>query len=314
MSRPTGPVERFLFEPVSTASLAVVRIAFGIVMIAWAAAFAPDVFAFFSAEGTIPAQPGGQGWGLLAFFPGDGAVIGVYVALVASAVALTVGLGTRLAAVVLFVCLLSLIRRATPIYNSGDLVLLHFAFFMSFAPAGAALSVDRWWSSRDRFLEFPRRSPWALRLLQLQLSIIYFFSVWAKVRGTTWNDGTATSYALRLEHLERFPLPNAMLTEPVVVNVLTYATLAIELGVAILIWNKRARLWAALAGVALHLGIDYRLEVGFFSLAMFVLYLAFLEPAWVEERVGALRSRLARRSPEAHPAPADPLTTSAFGD
>ena len=38
------------------------------------------------------------------------------------------------------------------------------------------------------------------------------------------------------------------------------------------------RPWVLLAGVALHLGIDYAVRVGFFSYAVFVAYIAFLPP------------------------------------
>ena len=36
------------------------------------------------------------------------------------------------------------------------------------------------------------------------MSLVYFFAVWEKLRGETWNDGTAISYAFRIEDLERF--------------------------------------------------------------------------------------------------------------
>lgn len=73
------------------------------------------------------------------------------------------------------------------------------AFYLVLAPSGAALSVDRWRRAKDRFWEFPQRAPWALRLIQVQISVVYLSTVWSKVQGTTWNDGTAVSYALRMD-------------------------------------------------------------------------------------------------------------------
>jgi hypothetical protein len=282
---------RFFFEPTPTSTLALVRIAFGLVTLAWAAALGPDLLTFLGQDGLVARQPPLLGWGLLSAFPSDAAVIAVYAALVASAVLVTVGLATRLACAVAFVTLLSILRRDPFILNAGDFVLLHVALFLTLAPAGSTLSLDRWLTQRDRFWEVPLRAPWALRMLQIQLSVIYLASVWAKVRGVTWNDGTAVAYALRLEQIHRLPVPEFLVTQPVVVNVLTYGTLAVELAIAILVWNRRARPWVLCAGVVLHLLIDYALVVGFFSLAMFVLYLAFVSPEWATARVRSLQAR-----------------------
>jgi hypothetical protein len=293
----TGAVrawERFWFQPAPTSTLALVRIAFGLVMVGWALALVPDLFAFFSRDGVVPAQPRHLGWGLLLTFPSDEAVIGVWAALLLSSLLVLVGFGTRLAAAVLFVCLLSFERRNILILNSGDFVLQHVALFLALSPAGAALSIDRWLRAREKFWESPSRAQWPLRLMQVQLSVIYLASVWAKVRGVTWNDGTAVSFALRVEDLARFPVPDAFGTTPILANLLTYGTLAVELGVAILIWVPGVRLFAAAGGVLLHVGIDYALTVGFFSMAMLILYLAFLPPETANRFVLWLRGRLAR--------------------
>jgi hypothetical protein len=162
------------------------------------------------------------------------------------------------------------------------------------APSGAALSVDRWLAARPRFWEFPRRSLWPLRLIQVQVSLLYFFAVWAKLRGETWNDGTAVSYAFRIEDIERFPVPGFVTDSLVLVNLLTYGTLAVELALAILVWNGKLRPWVLLLGVGLHLGIDYAVRVGFFSYAALVAYIAFLPPETVRSWVYRLRDRAAR--------------------
>jgi hypothetical protein len=132
--------------------------------------------------------------------------------------------------------------------------------------------------ARERFWDSPIRAQWALRLMQVQLSVIYLSTVWAKTRGTTWNDGTAVSYALRVRDITRFPVPSAITNSELLANVMTYGTLAIELALGVLVWNRKARPWVLGLGVALHLGIDYSIRAGFFTLAMFTLYLAFVPP------------------------------------
>ncbi len=174
-----------------------------------------------------------------------------------------------------------------------DLIRL-LAFYLMLAPAGVALSLDRRRLAPERFWEFPRRAPWALRLMQVQLSILYLAGLWIKLQGTTWNDGTAVSYAMRISDLTRFPLPGFLIHSALLSNLMTYGTLAIEFSVPILIWNRRLRPWVMLAGVSLHLGIEYSIRVGFFSLAMLTLYLSFLDPAWAEMKLLAVRGWLDR--------------------
>jgi HTTM domain len=281
----------FFFEPTPTSTLALVRIALGVVVLGWALSMAGDIFAFFGPDGVQPRQPGGAGaWGLLGFGGGDVAVGLLYSALILAAIALVLGIHTRLAAVVTFLALLSFERRSPFVINAGDQLLRVIAFYLMLAPAGAALSVDRWRRGLSLW-EFPRRAPWALRLIQLQLSIVYLAAVWAKVRGTTWNDGTAVSYALRLVDLERFPVPAFVPTTPGISALLTYGTLGIELSVAILVWNRRLRPWVLALGVLMHLGIDWSLRVGFFSLAVFVMYAAFIPPERASATILALRTR-----------------------
>jgi hypothetical protein len=235
-------------------------------------------------------------WSLLELFPSDTALVACFAGLVVAAACVLVGWHTRLATLAAFVLLLSFERRNLVVLNSADTLLRLFGLYLALAPAGAALSVDRWRRARDRFWEFPERAPWALRLLQLQVSILYLFTVWLKVQGETWNNGTAVSYSLRVTEVARFEVPAWISQSAVVSNLLTYGTLAVELSLALLIWNRRARPWVIAAGVALHLSIQATILVGLFSVTVFVGYLAFVPPETMARWLLALRGRLGRSS------------------
>lgn len=105
--------ERFWFAPVSTSTLGVVRIAFGLVMTAWTLSLLPQLMSMFGDEGVVPEQPAdGEGvWGLLAIEGGDAAVIGLFVVLLVASVCLLVGFWTRIAALLVFLGILSFERR-----------------------------------------------------------------------------------------------------------------------------------------------------------------------------------------------------------
>ncbi len=296
MSRSDRGWTGFWFEPVATSTLALVRICFGLLTFAWTISLTPDLSAFFTRGGIFPAQITGPGvWGVLGPLTGGWAVVGVYAALLVGSLALAAGCWTRLAAAIVFVGLLSLERRNPWVFNGGDALLRLIAFYLMLAPAGASLSVDRLRRHRDAFWEFPARAPWALRLLQIQLSVVYIAGVWDKVQGASWNNGTAVSYALRVSDIAGLPVPAFLSHTPVVVNILTFGTLATELALGILVWNRRLRPRVLLVGVAFHLSIGWAIRVGFFGLAMFVLYVSFVDPDWATRQILRVRDRVADR-------------------
>jgi hypothetical protein len=296
----------FWFEPTPTSTLALLRICFGAVVFAWAVSLAPDLSAFFSSAGIAAGQAAGPGvWGVLGIAPAGGVVLGVYAATLVGSLALAAGWRTRLASVVVFVGLLSFERQDPWVFNSGDGLLRVIAFYLMLAPAGAALSIDRWRRDAERFWEFPSRAPWAIRLMQIQLSVIYLAGVWDKVQGTTWNNGTAVSYALRVSDLAALPVPAFLSHSPVLVNVLTFGTLATELGIGILVWSRSLRRWVLSAGVVFHVAIGWAIRVGFFSVGMLVLYVAFVDPEWASARLLGVRDRLAARRRLVAAEPAD---------
>lgn len=300
MKRLVETWDRMWFEPQPTSTLALVRIAFGVLMVGWTLSLLPDLAAMFGSDGFLPEQPGvtyvGRHgvWGLLDLFPGHAALVALFVVTLAASVCLTVGYRTRLAAVLVFVALMSFERRNPFVFDSGDALIRIIALCLALAPAGVALSLDRLRWAREAFWEFPSRTQWALRLMQVQLSVLYLGTVWAKAQGTAWNDGTAVSYALRVRDITRFPVPDAIINLELLANMMTYGTLAIEFALGVLVWNRRARPWVLGLGVALHLGIEYSIRAGFFTFAMFVLYLAFVPPETATRATLALRDRVRR--------------------
>ncbi len=296
MSRPLRGWMGFWFGPTPTSTLALVRIAFGLLVFAWTVSLTPDLSGFFTTGGIYPAQVKGPGvWGVLGPLPSGWAVVGVYTALLVGSLALAAGWFTRLAAAVVFLGLMSFERRNPWVFNGGDGLLRIVAFYLTLAPAGESLSIDRRRRHPTSFWEFPARAPWALRLMQVQLSVVYIAGVWDKVQGTAWNNGTAVSYALRVSDLAGLPTPAFLSHSPVIVNVLTYGTLATELAIGVLVWSRRLRPWVLLVGVAFHLSIGWSIRVGFFGLTIFVLYLSFVDHDWAAAKILAAREAIVRR-------------------
>jgi hypothetical protein len=288
--------QRFWFEPQETSTLAIFRIAFGLVALGWTATLGPNLAAFYGPHGVVPHQlPDGPGaWGVLDIWHGWVAVVVLFAVTLTAAAALTVGMFSRLAAALLWIGIVSFEHRNFLVSNSGDGLVRNLAFFCVLSPSGESLSIDRLFKTRERFWEFPERAPWALRLIQLQISIGYLTAVWDKSGNALWRAGTGVSYSLRIQDIHRFATPSFITHSVVITELFTYGTLVTELSLAILIWNKTLRPWVLPAGVLLHLSIDFWVLVGFFSYAMFCGYIAFTPPETASRWILATRDRLRR--------------------
>jgi hypothetical protein len=305
--------QSFWFRPCPTSTLALFRIAFGVLVALWTLSFAPLLPVFFGAGSALP-EAGAQGpgvWSLLTLTGNTlGAAIVVWLVLLLAAVALALGYRTRIAAVLVFVGLMTIERHTPLVGNTGDGLLRILAFYLMFAPAGDALSLDRWRLDRERFWEFPERAPWALRLMQVQLSVVYLGTVWEKLQGETWRTGTAVSYSLRALEVQRIPPPAVVVESLALSQLMTLGTLALELALGILVWNRAARPWVLALGVVLHLSIEVSITVGFFSFTMLTLYLVFLPPDRATQLVELVRARR-RRAVSSEEQPDPPATIRA---
>src|SRR5581483_10003844 len=110
----------------------------------------------------------------------------------------------------------------------------------------------------------------------LQVSLIYASTVLLKLKGTDWANGTAVYYTSRLEEFHRFPVP-FLAHSLLLVNVLTYWTLAVECSLAFLIWVPALRKFVLINGLLLHLGIEYTMNVPQFEYVMLTNFILFCD-------------------------------------
>ncbi|WNG92374.1 HTTM domain-containing protein [Mycobacterium sp. ITM-2016-00318] len=290
--RPGAVVEAwrsFWFRSEPAYTLGLIRIAFGALVVAWALSLRPDLHELFGEDGVVPHQPSrSYRWGIFEVWSSDQALMIGWIILLLSSIALAAGWHARLAAVLVFVLVISFQRRDPFVFNSGDYLLRIEALFLALSSCGAALSLDQrrrtgsFWSAQCR-------SVWLVRLMQVQLSLIYLASVRAKMESTAWSNGTAVSYTLRVDDLQVLPTPEWLSTNAMLMNLVTWGTIALELAIGIFVWNRRLRPWLLLAGVVMHTMIMTTVSVAFFSFAMFVLYMAFVPWETVERLPHSVR-------------------------
>jgi hypothetical protein len=307
---------RFFFAKQSPVPIALFRIVYGLLVIATLVLLRPDWLAWYGTHAWISLQtmqtvePGTR-INLFTILPQSEAWINAFFwVFLGSAILLTVGLFTRINSVIVFVCLTSIHQRNLFITHGGDTFLRLAGFFLMFAPAGAALSLDRLLrirgycfsivAGRGRpalhwraffFAPVPPQRPWAQRMIQIQLSLLYFAAFCSKVKSPAWLDGSALYYIYHLDSFRRFAVP-AWLLGPTMLKLGSWSAIAVEFSLGVLIWVKDLRYILLALGLLFHLWLEYSLNIPLFQWDVLSAYILFVDPVdasrawhWIKGRV-----------------------------
>jgi hypothetical protein len=289
--------ERFLFEPTSALSLAVFRIVFGAYLFYYYVDLFPFLSLYYFPPGLLPppelAELGPNVLSLVQY--GTVPRAAAYGLMLVASLALSFGLQTRLAAALCWVLNQGFMALIPAGRNSGDNAVGVACFlFLVAALAGHAQKV---YSLDARLRGTPHEErasipAWTLRLFQIQLVYVYFFSGFHKLASHDWYAGEALFYIFQQRGWSRADL--SWFTHPLLVGLVTYGTLFFELLLfPVLIWSRALRPFVLLAGVAFHVGIAATMRVFVFGEIMPLLYLGFVDPTrWVtalEARYRALK-------------------------
>lgn len=165
------------------------------------------------------------------------------------------------------------------IKHAGDFVLRIMALLLIFSPAGAMLSLDHYLAvqASAEVEGITYSAPWALRLMQLQVCIIYLKAVLSKARKEEWIKGTAAYYPTQLATYRRFSV-SQLFKYPVAYKAGTWGTLLIQFSLATLVWIDELRYPVLIAGLLFHLVIEYLMNIQLFSWIMILCLLLFIPP------------------------------------
>src|SRR5215469_5403759 len=274
----------FFFREQSPVPIALFRIVYGMLVIITLWLLRPDWFnwygtyAWLSLPTALKLEPGLR-LNLFAIIPqSDAWIETIFWVALGSAVLLMLGLFTRINSILVFLCVTSIQQRNLYITHGGDTFLRLAGFFLIFAPAGAALSLDRLiriWRGKESSRIQPQ-SPWAQRMIQLQLSFMYLTAFLLKIQGATWLHGTALFYVYHLEELRRFPIP-AWFFHPLVLKIGNWSALALEFSLGVLIWVREFRYVLLALGLLFHLWLEYSLNIPLFQWDILSAYILFVD-------------------------------------
>jgi uncharacterized membrane protein YphA (DoxX/SURF4 family) len=273
MVRPTAlarSVARTLTAPVDGASLAVVRFAFGAVVVwevfryverGWIARYyldAPVQFTYLVAPWLRP-------------LPGIGMYV-VFGVLALAGLALALGAWTRVAAAVTALGLgYAFLLEQSRYLNHGYLMVL-VALLLTVVPSNRTWSIDAWRRGRDRSVPF-----WTVVALRFQVGVVYAFAGIAKLH-PDWLAGRPLDRWLRGH--DDVPVLGWATSLPNAPVLFAWGGMLLDLLAAPLLLWRPTRLPIFLALVAFHAGNDRLFSIGVFPALAVALTTVFFAPDW----------------------------------
>lgn len=270
-------------------SLAVLRIAFALLIVVDLINRATDLVAHYTDAGVLP-RAGLMRLSSTRWFVSLHLMSGVWeieaiLFLVAGlfGLALLVGYKTRVSTIVSWFFLMSLHVRNPLIVQGGDIMLRVLLFWSIFLPLGARYSLDGVVNASSS--QAPNRVLSAATFAYLmQIVFVYGFTVLQKT-GAAWrSDGSAIYYALSLDYLTT-PVGEFLRGFPNFLTLLTHAVFAFEVIGPFLLFSPIFTDAVRVVGIALflllHLGFLFTLKIGLFPWVGAISMIAFLpSPIW----------------------------------
>ena len=280
---------QFFFTPRDPSLCSIIRIGYGLLLFVNMAILLPDFELWFSESGVMPYAASRKiidpdTITILGLLPQTPAVLWTCFFIFLLQIALlSAGFLSRFQAVCVFIWLFSFQHRHLILFDGEDTVFRLFGFFLIFMPLDYRYSVDAW--IRKRRVSKKGESaakeppiPWALRLMQIQMSIIYLSTVIEKLDGQDWLNGTALYYVARLDDMfGHLPLPAFPFESLPMIKFMSWSVLAFEIAVPFALWFRETRRYALLAAFVFHLATDYAMHLFLFHWIMMVGLLSFTE-------------------------------------
>jgi predicted DCC family thiol-disulfide oxidoreductase YuxK len=312
--------DAFFFRPADPTPVGLIRLGIGLLMLWNFAVIGLDLHAFLGSSGWADPdaldffrrlEQDRWSWSLWSAVP-DPLLVTAYAGCLAVLLMFTVGLWSRLTAVLAWVIIVSTIRRAPVMHFGFDMAASMVTLYLAATgSSGQAVSLDRFFSRwrRNRAelrqgrvarpLEgeagdgTPRPTVSAnlcLRMIQLHLCIIYGLAGLAKLQHPIWWEGWA--FGSLLGYAEFRPLDLTWLARwPMLLMFFSHGALALEILYPVLVWPRKLRPLIIGLTIALHLGIAVTMGLYEFAFAMILANLAFSSGPW-------LRSLATGRNPE----------------
>jgi uncharacterized membrane protein YphA (DoxX/SURF4 family) len=272
--------DELLGRPVSMRALALLRVLTGPVVLLHLHEFLDD-----AAHGETYRDAFNEPYA--AWYPElpEGVYIGLLWLAAVAAVAMSLGLFTRLATTTTFAIVTYNVFLSTTHFHNNRAYLIIVLGLLALAPCGRELSVDAWLRRRRGQPALATSAPgWPLWLLRFECAAVYGASGLSKLLDPDWFGGTVTWQRVvrARDDLEAWPLPDwavSALTDPDFHVVAAKFIVLTELFIAIGLWWRGSRYAAVWVAVIFHLTIEASASVQVFSLLGIAVLLVWAVPS-----------------------------------
>lgn len=288
----------FWFKPIDLLPAAVFRIVFSAIIFVMYAFRQINVKEYFTDKSTVPYSGAFE---LLPeifrppfiWFPqSDFAVVSLHAVFLVLIALIGVGFYSRIMSVFALILQVIFLYRNYSVAYGADVMNCYWLFYLCFIDSDRVLSVRQKFRLPSFSLKLPdfSLSTVGVRLIQLQLCIIYGYTGLEKLKGGVWWDGSAIWQVMANQQLTTMDF-SFLQNFPLLVVFMTYATLIFEIYFPVVVWIKKVRPWWLAIGVFFHIGIAISLGLVFFSGVMIAPYILFISAQTLERRLNLPRSR-----------------------
>lgn len=183
----------------------------------------------------------------------------ILIAYVIVLIFLLLGLFTRPMALLALILQLFIYKSFTSLNYGYDNFMTMSLFYCFLFPVGKSHSLDNLLLKKERKINFNYKA-----ILQLHLTIAYFFSGLAKALAKGWWNGESVWTAIASVDNNFYSIPAIILV------FLGISTVLLELLHPILVWFKRTRKYTLIAIISMHIGIAITMDLFAFSAIMIV--------------------------------------------
>lgn len=217
-----------------------------------------------------------------------------HLALLVALLLMALGIGNRLLSVATFFLHLIFIQRNPSIVYGLDSAATFWLFYLMLAKVQGQMQWIHYFFHKRKtglVLEKKDRGYWGnqivIRLIQIQLCVMYLFSGLYKLKGHSWWEGTALWEALSFYDLAPIDF-SFLLGMPVVVAGLTWFVFLFELYFPVLIWIPKLRNTLLSLGLLMHILIAVSMGLYLFALIVLCAYLLFISPQTLKNWISRL--------------------------
>ena len=279
--------DRFWFEPQAPHTMALIRILCGGMLIYIHAIWLSQLSDFFGSQAWIDSttirylHQRDYSWSYLNFVTHPWLLWAHQILAMVASAAMMLGWRTRIAVPLAWFLTLMVCHRQTGALFGLDQVVMMLAMYLMLCPCGKVWSLDAWKQPENAGGSYATVRL-STRLLQVHLCIIYMFGGLSKMRGDFWWEGSAMWWSVVNYEYQSISLV-WMGRWPLLIALLTHATLFWETFYPALIWPRMTRPWCLAMALLVHGGIALFLGMPTFGTMMIVANLAFVAPETIKK-------------------------------